>query len=157
MVSPELLSRFPFFDFMGEMQLHAITTIAEIQDFKKDELIVESGQPANAFFFLIEGSVAYYYVVTTDNDPYYKAEYHLSDINSGEVFGISALIEPYLYTASLRADKPSRVIKIDAPALRTLCNVDPTLAYGLMRSVAKAAMERLETTRIHLAAARVVA
>lgn len=157
MVSPELLRRFPFFDFMGEMQLNSVATIAEIREYKGDDVIVESGQSADAFFFLIEGSVSYYYVVTTEHDPYYKKDYHISDINPGEVFGISALIDPYIYTATLRVSKSSRVIKIDASSLRTLCEVDPVLAYGLMRSVARAAMDRLETTRIHLAAARVVA
>jgi hypothetical protein len=47
------------------------------------------------------------------------------------------------------------VITIRAADLRDRCEADPKLAYGLMQAVAKAAIERLETTRIQLIAARV--
>lgn len=88
-------------------------------------------------------------VVTTENLPDYKQEYFVGEINPEEIFGISALIEAYQYTATLRADKPCRVIKIDASAL---CEVDSHLSVGLMKAVAKAAMERLEMTRVRLVA-----
>ena len=140
---------------MGDKELEAVVSIAKEKEYQKGDLIIESGQPAETFYFLAEGNVAYYYVVTTENDPYYKEEYHISDINAGEIFGISALIEPYKYTATLRVDKPSRVIEIRATDLRSLCEADPKLAYGLMQAVAKAAIERLQTTRIQLIAARV--
>lgn len=155
MVSPKHLRQYDLFDFMGESELESVAAIAEENEYRKGDVIIESGQPAETFYFLAEGNVAYYYVVTTENDPYYKKEYHISDINAGELFGISALIEPYKYTATLRVDKPSRVIEIKASDLRSLCDADPKLAYGLMQAVAKASIERLQATRIQLIAARV--
>jgi hypothetical protein len=44
------------------------------------------------------------------------------------------------------------VIKINAPALRALCEVDTGLCNGLMKAVAKAAMDRLEMARVQLVA-----
>jgi len=155
MVTSKHLRQYDLFDFMGEKELEAVVAIAKEKEYQKGDVIIESGQPAETFYFLAEGNVAYYYVVTTENDPYYKKEYHISDIDAGEIFGISALIEPYKYTATLRVDKPSRVIEISASDLRSLCDTDPKLAYGLMQAVAKAAIERLEATRIQLIAARV--
>ena len=155
MVSAKNLRQYSFFDFMGDEELEAVSKIAVENEYQKGDLIVEAGEPADKFYFLAEGNLAYYYVVTIGNDPYYKKEYHISDINAGEIFGISALIEPYRYTATLRVDAPSRVIAIVARDLRALCEADPKLAYGLMQAVAKAAIERLETTRIQLIAARV--
>jgi len=93
-------------------------------------------------------------LVTSKHDPSYKKEYFVSDINPGEIFGISALIEPYIYTATLRADKVSRVIQIRAAPLRALCEVDMKLSSGLHHAVAKAAMERLNNTRTQLVAAK---
>jgi CRP-like cAMP-binding protein len=84
-----------------------------------------------------------------------EKEYHISDINPGEMFGISALIEPYKYTTTLRVDKLSRVIKIGATDLRALCESDPKMAYGLMQAIAKVAIKRCQATRIQLIAARV--
>ncbi|HUH98444.1 MAG TPA: Crp/Fnr family transcriptional regulator [Anaerolineales bacterium] len=152
MISPELLRRFPFFNFMDDPQLKVVATLANQVNFEKDEQIVEAGKPADNLYFLIDGSVGYYFVVTTEHDPYYKKEYFISHINPGEVFGISALIEPYVYTATLRADKASRVIKIDASALRALCEVDTRLSCGLHKAMARAAMERLQLTRVQLVA-----
>ena len=154
MISPELLRRFPFFNFMGEAQLKAVAMIAEELTYEKDELIVGTGKPANDLFFLVDGSVAYYAVVTSEHDPYYRKEYFITNINPGEIFGISSLIEPYLYTANLKADKVSRVIKISATSLRALCEVDAKLHCGMQSAVAKAAMERLEYTRVQLVAAK---
>ena len=155
MVLQKHLRRYDLFDFMGDKELEAVAAIAKEKEYQKGDVIVKSGQPAETFYFLVDGNVAYYYVVTTENDPYYQKEYHIHDINAGEIFGISALIAPYKYTATLRVDSPSRVIEIGASDLRALCDADPKLAYGLMQAVAKAAIERLEATRIQLIAARV--
>ncbi len=155
MVSTKHLRQYSFFDFMGDNELEAVAKIAQENQYQEGDVIIEAGQPADTFFFLAEGNLAYYYVVTIGNDPYYKKEYHISDINAGEIFGISALIEPYRYTATLRVDAPSQVITIRAEELRSLCDTDPKLACGLMQAVARAAIERLETTRIQLIAARV--
>ena len=154
MISPELLRRFPFFNFMNDSQLKAVAMIAEEKDYKIGNIIVEANTPATSLFFLIEGSASYYYIVTTEHDPYYKHEYYISDFNPGEIFGISGLIEPYTYTAAVRVEKPCKLIKINASALRALCEVDTKLSCGLMYAIAKAAMERLQDIRVQLIAAK---
>lgn len=153
MIPLELLHRFPFFSFMNEKELKAIATIAQEIQLDSGDILCEANTPANAFYFLTKGNLPYYIVVTTEHIPDYRQEYFVGYINPEEIFGISALIEPYYYTATLRADRPCRVIKIDAPALRALCEVDPQLSVGLMKAVAKAAMERLQMTRVQLVAA----
>ena len=154
MVSTELLRRNPFFGFMDNQQINAVAMIANEIAFEKDATILEHDQPADALYMVIEGSVALYYVVTTRNNPSYYAEYYISDIYPGEIFGISALIEPYVYTGTMKASATSRVLNIDASSLRALCTVDAKLAYGLMREVANAAMLRLNDTRVLLVSAR---
>ncbi len=154
MISPELLRRFPFFNFMDDKQLKAVAMIADEKNYNDGDEVVSHDTPASKLFFLIEGTASYYYIVTSEHDPYYKQEYFISDFNPGEIFGISALIEPYVFTASVRAEKTCRLIEIDAAALRALCEVDVQLSCGLMRAVAKAAMERLQHTRVQLIAAK---
>ena len=154
MISPELLRRFPFFSFMDDKQLKAVAMIAEDKVYEAGDDIVNENGSAKSLYFLVEGTASYYYVVTTEHDPYYKQEYFISDFNPGEIFGISALIEPYVYTAMVRSEKTCRLIEIDASALRALCEVDTTLNCGLMRAVAKAAMERLQQTRVQLIATK---
>ncbi|MEW5831012.1 MAG: Crp/Fnr family transcriptional regulator [Chloroflexota bacterium] len=153
MISPELLRRFPFFNFMDDKQLKAVAMIAEEKTYTNED-VVANNTPASKLYFLIEGTASYYYIVTSEHDPYYRQDYFISDFNPGEIFGISALIEPYVFTASVRAEKTCRLIEIDAPALRALCQVDTELNCGLMQAVAKAAMERLQHTRVQLIAAK---
>jgi CRP-like cAMP-binding protein len=152
MISLGLLQRFPFFSFMNEKQLKAMAMIAEELTLNPGDVLVEANMPANAFYFVTKGHLPYYMIVTSEQIPDYRKEYFVGYINPEEIFGISALLEPYRYTATMRADKPCTVIKIEASGLRALCAVDPLLSVGLMEAVAKAAMERLQMTRVLLVA-----
>ncbi len=152
MVSLELLHRFPFFSFMDDKELKAIAMIAQERQLQPGDVLFEAQSPADALYFLIQGNLPYYIVVTSEHMPDYHREYFVGYINPEEIFGISALLEPYLYTTTLRAEKPCRVIEINAHALRALCEVDVRLSVGLMKAVARSAMERLNMTRVQLAA-----
>ena len=152
MIAVEHLERFPFFAFMEYKQLKAVAAIARKLQFNAGDEICEAHTPSDALYFLTEGSVLYYMVVMSEYQPDYRKEYFIGVVNPGEMFGISSLIEPHLHTATLRADKPSCVIKIDGSALRTLCEEDVHLSLGLMKAVAKTAMNRLEMTRVQLVA-----
>jgi CRP-like cAMP-binding protein len=152
MVSLELLHRFPFFSFMNDKELKAIAMIAHDRQLQPGDVLFEAKSPADTLYFLIQGNLPYYIVVTSEHMPDYHQEYFVGYINPEDIFGISALIEPYTYTTTLRAEKPCRVIEINAQALRALCEVDAQLSVGLMKAVARSAMERLNMTRVQLAA-----
>jgi len=72
MVSLELLRRFSFFSFMDDKELKAVATIAQELLPKANDVLIESGKPANALFLLIEGHLPYYKVVTTEHMPDYR-------------------------------------------------------------------------------------
>jgi CRP-like cAMP-binding protein len=142
---------------MNEKQLKAIAMIAQEIQLQPGDILFKSNTPADALFFLTKGSLPYYIVVTSEHIPDYQQEYFVGYINPEELFGISALVEPYLYTTTLRAEQHCQIIKINANALRALCEVDVQLSLGLMKAVARAAMERLNMTRVQLAAEMVPA
>ncbi len=152
MIPVELLQRFPFFSFMNEKEMKAIAMIANEIQLQPGDILFEANTPADAFFFLVNGNLPYYIVATSEHIPDYHQEYFVGYINPEEIFGISALVEPFYYTTTLRAEKPCQVIKIKANALRALCEVDQPLYLGLMKAVARAAMDRLNMTRVQLAA-----
>ena len=150
MVTLEQLQKFPFFAFMEERQLKMVANIAQEVHFRAGEEICEAHTPSDALFFLTQGSILYYMVVISEYQPDYRKEYFIGVVNPGEIFGISSLIGPHLHTATLRAEKPCCVIKIDGSALRVLCEADVYLSLGLMKAVANTAMSRLEMTRVQL-------
>lgn len=151
MISPELLRRYPFFGFMEDNELKAVAMIAEEETFAKGTEIIQVDTPANKLYFLEEGSASNYFIVEDLNKN--RKELFIDNINPGEIFGFSALLEPHVYTATVRTEQESRVIKIDGVALRALCQFDPHLSCDLYQATAKVIMQRLKDTRVLLAAA----
>lgn len=153
MVTPELLSRYPFFSFLNLDQLRKLAEIALEEDYERGTIIFQEKLPADAFYILEKGSIELFFTVEVEYHPELRKELKFRVIYPGESFGISAFIEPNVLTASARATEPSRVIKIEAAALLELCQSDDMLANALIYQVAKVAMDRLNATRLQLAAA----
>lgn len=153
MISPEILYRYPFFGGLDDAHIKAIASIAQEEFLASGVTIFHEGQRAESLYFLVHGCVVLYYTGGGTILEKIPEGIPVGDINPGEPFSISALIEPYVLTSTARATKPCRVIKIGAEALKTIFKKDPQLAYILTLKAAKAAVERLYTTRMQLAAA----
>jgi CRP/FNR family cyclic AMP-dependent transcriptional regulator len=153
MISPEVLRRYPFFSFMNHDQLREVAMISDEVEYKKGDVLFNSEEKADACFLLMEGSIDLHYVVVDEYDPSLRKEFIVGTINPGELLGISAFVAPHIYTATALAVNDSRLLKIDAVALRKLCRQDTELDCGFQTMAAKATMERLHATRVQLAAA----
>jgi CRP/FNR family transcriptional regulator, cyclic AMP receptor protein len=151
MISPELLRRYPFFGTLNDAELKEIAMITDEGAIEQGVTLFKEGQTADTLYFLLEGSVDLYYIVEEQFHPETRKEFIIGEINPGEVFAISTLIEPYAYTSTARVDKPGRVLKIQAGKLRDLLEKDCSLGYKLMRQIAQAAINRLGTARVLLA------
>ena len=153
MISPEVLRRYPFFSFLTHDQLREVAMITDEVSFNRSDILFNIGEFADACYLLVEGSVDLHYVVVDEHDPGLRKEFIVGSINPGDMLGISAVIEPYEYTATAVLVNDSRLLKIDGVALKDLGGQDSNLDNGLQRMVAKATMERLHATRVLLAAA----
>jgi CRP-like cAMP-binding protein len=153
MVSPEILRRYPFFGSLSDAQVKAIAMIADEETIAKGSVICEEGEPARAFYLLVDGGVSLYYKSEEEFYPSSRKDFLVGEINPGEVFAISVFVEPYKYTSTVKAEQECRVIKFDSSELNKLIEKDPRLYCILMRETAKAAMERLAYARVQLAAA----
>jgi CRP/FNR family transcriptional regulator, cyclic AMP receptor protein len=154
MISPELLRRFPFFGFLDETQLKAVAMLSEELEVEKDTTLFETDQTAVALYVMVEGSIDLDYKVIDREDPRIVKEFFISELNPGDIFGLSALLEPFKHTTTAKVNASSQVICIDASGLRALSELDAKLQAGLMKATALTAMERLSDTRVQLAAAR---
>lgn len=153
MISPELLRRYPFFGTLDADDLEAIAMLADEESIPKGIKIFEEGGEAIKLYLLMEGSVELYYHSQKIFNPNTRKDFYIGDINPGEVFSISSMIEPYTLTATAVAAQTCRVIKIDAVTLRQMFDEDPLLGYRIMLQTTKAAYERLAAVRAQLAAA----
>jgi CRP-like cAMP-binding protein len=153
MVSPEILRRYPFFGSLSDAQLKGMAMIAEERSFDTGAVICEEGQPASAFYLLLDGSVSLYYKSEEEFRPNTRKDFLVGEINPGEVFAISVLVEPFKYTATVKAEQKCRVVRFESTGINSLIEKDSRLYCVLMREIAKAAMERLAFARVQLAAA----
>jgi CRP-like cAMP-binding protein len=154
MISPELLRRYPFFGKLNEEQLRAIAMISEDVRYAPGETVLVEGAPADWLFLLMEGSIDLTFKSEEAYHPTTSKVFQVGEINPEEVFGISAVIEPYIYNATSTASVSSRLIKVDAKALRALIELDRGLGYVLIKQLAKTTMQRLNATRVQLAASQ---
>jgi CRP/FNR family transcriptional regulator, cyclic AMP receptor protein len=153
MVSPELLRRFPFFSSFNEAELIIIAMIADQEEIENGTVLFEENQPATTLYVLQEGSVELFFKADGKNQAGSGKEFSVGEINPGEIFAISSFIEPYILNAGARTSQNSKIVKINAEALRAMFENDCQLGYKTMHQITKALMERLTYTRVQLAAA----
>jgi len=153
MVSPEILRRYPFFGNLSDAQLKALAMIAEEEKYPQRATICEEGEPAQAFYLLLEGDLGLYYKSEEEFHPSTRRDFLVGEINPGEVFAISAFIEPFKYTSTVKAEHDCHAVRFDIKELNKLIEKDPRLNCILMKEIARAAMERLAYARVQLAAA----
>jgi CRP-like cAMP-binding protein len=151
MVSPELLRRYPFFASLDEHQLQAIAMITQEKCYPKGALLVKESSTATVLSLLIEGDID---LIFSGGGEGAICNALVGSIAPGEVYGVSALIEPYCYTATAKSTMEVKVIELDGLALREMLEKDCKLGFVMMRNVAIAVLERLKYTQVELAAAR---
>ncbi len=154
MVSPEMLRRYPFFVDMDDAWIKAIAMISDEVSTKPGDVLYETGTPSDKLFLLMEGNVEIYLQIKDSGDPTFQKEFYVDDINPGEAFGLSSLGETHNHSSSTKVSRAGKVLRIDASGLSELCDANPLLGYKMMKQFAKTALERLELTRVLLAAAR---
>lgn len=71
-------------------------------------------------------------------------------ITKNEIFGWSALVEPYIYTLSARCMASCTVLAIKGSMLRKVMADDADLGFELMKHLARLISHRLTYTRLRL-------
>ena len=153
MVSPELLRRYSYFGQLSDAQLKEIAMIADETMFRKGEKIFEERQTADRLFILQDGSVDLFYKSEEEFYPKSSKQFSIGEVNPGDIFGVSALIEPFSRTTTAIAAQDGRLIRIDAKDFNNLLAKDDNMAARIMAEMMKAIYTRLEAVRVQLAAA----
>jgi CRP-like cAMP-binding protein len=107
---------------------------AEEQNYKKNSVIFGRGEEASSFYVLATGDVHIEIVET---------EGALAVSRPGEVFGWSALVEPYRYTATAKCVRDTRVIKISRDVLEAAIKDHPSEGLAVLKNLAGIIASRL--------------
>ncbi len=146
MISPEVLRRFPFFAGLTDEELKSIAVISEEEKYGANTFISRQREPARKLYLLLQGSVD----VMVDTDEEGLEHETVSTLTVGDVFGWSALVEPFALTSSLFAAMPVTMIAMDGAALRALFELDCHLGYVVMQKTAQVISNRLKDTRVQM-------
>lgn len=115
-----------------------ITKIAnnsEEESFKKNSTIFKTGEKASHFFVLAEGAI--------DISLGKREGAHMSVSKPGEIFGWSALVEPYVYTANAKATKDTRVIRVSRDLIEQAISEHPAEGLAVLKNLTGIIAQRL--------------
>ncbi|MBI2873085.1 MAG: cyclic nucleotide-binding domain-containing protein [Chloroflexi bacterium] len=78
----------------------------------------------------------------------------ITTVETGGVFGWSALVEPNMATLSATTVGPCRLVAVHGQSLRRLLDEDPRMGYEVMTALAALVAQRLQATWAKLASER---
>jgi len=146
MLTASVLKGFEPFKGLGDAELAKIAELCREVSLTKDEHVFAEGTRAKNIHLLLSGKVD---VVIWVGAPWNKAV-TVHQALPGELFGWSALVPPYTYTASANCVEAGEEICIGGSQLADLFDRNPHMGYGVMRSIAAQISARLRETRQRL-------
>ena len=148
MIGSAELKRYRYFAGLPQSALDQIAWISSIRRFTVGERLLDEGARASHLMIVKSGQVDIVYHIGDGR------EVTAESAVTGDVIGWSALLEPFLLTASGVGSKEGELIAMDGAKLRELCEADTWLGYQLMTEIARGLRDRLTGLRVQLAASK---
>jgi len=138
------LARLSFFQGMPQWALVRLAEAAVEEEVPAGGMLLRQGDRARVVHFLAVGSVQI--LLRVGEEDLLVAVLR----RPGELLGWSAFRAPYRYTASVRCEEPSRLVRVPAAVFEELFEREPALAYQVLQRVAASVANRLEHARERL-------
>ncbi len=130
---------------LSKEQRQKIRSLGLIEQYESNRVICTEGMEAQKFYLVEEGRVAVESQVTRG------MRFPIGIVYPGQAFGWSALVAPYVYTATVMTLSKTRVVAIDQEALMAMMQADPSLGLIIMQNVAAIVASRLQSVELALA------
>jgi len=134
------LPEHPLFAGMGQTDCHILAECSMRTTFEPGTIVVESGEPANCFYLIINGLLA----LETPGD---SSPLRVQTIGPGDVLGWSWFFPPYCWHFDAIAKEQTDVIFFYGSRLRQECDRNHDFGYELFRRMSQILVTRLQTTR----------
>ncbi len=146
MIRLETLAGFSFFAGLDEAELKSLSIIANRVSFRRGDVIFREDDPAVALYFILDGWVDIMINVGARG----SHRELVTTLTSGEIFGWSAVVEPYVYTASAICASPVEAVSFKGVDLLALFEIDPRLCCAVVKKVCQVIARRLRATRLQM-------
>lgn len=125
--------------FKGVSQriISEIGRMGEEVTFKRDEVIFSTDESASFIYEMVEGEVD---IVVLE-----KENMHFIVKRPGEIFGWSALVEPYVYTATARCLAVTKVIRIARDVIENVVKRHPDEGLVIYKHLTGIVAQRLRS------------
>lgn len=138
------LKRINFFDNYRDDHLEIISKISTIKEFSVKEILFEQYDQLSDLYILFEGTLSLGISLPKEK------RIHLSNIQPGQLFSWSAVFEPCISTAWVKATSPAKVIAIDAKKLQSEFKKNCEFGFITISKIAMTISNRLSDTRFQL-------
>jgi CRP-like cAMP-binding protein len=145
MITPELVSRYPFFSDLDLDDIKTLADSAEGNTIESGEFVFHEGDELRHFYIVVEGAIG---IVQEGVGKDKKTETVISAVGPGHVFAWSALVPPYKATASAKAFTPCWLISFDCNKLLSAFEKDCEFGYRMMQKIIQISRDRLLDARI---------
>jgi CRP/FNR family transcriptional regulator, cyclic AMP receptor protein len=143
MITAQLLRGFSVFKGLNDNQLNKIAELCKERSLKQGEHIFEEGTRAIDVHLCRSGKVD---LMIWVREPWNR-NVIVHQAEAGELFGWSALVVPFTYTATAECVEAGQVIYIRGSLLLDLFDEDNHMGYTVMRNIAGDVSVRLTQTR----------
>jgi CRP-like cAMP-binding protein len=164
MIEKDQIMDFPIFSDTPQEYLLEIAQMGEVIEFDSNQTIFKDGDQAFDLFGVVDGEVELSITVT---DKILKADIQYEEsiqtrietiendiivetIDSNEIFGWSAFINPRLYTTTAKCSKPGTIISLPAEKLKSIFTKNPQIGYPFMERLSEVISQRLRNRTVKL-------
>ncbi len=157
MIEKDLLKNFPIFSDTPQENLSEIAQLGKISKFDLNQTIFQEGGKAFDLYGVVDGEVE---LSITVKDKIIKTDIQYEEsiqtrietiendiivesIETSEIFGWSAFVNPRLYTSTAKCSKPVRLISLPADKLKSIFAKNPQIGYVFMEQMFQIISQRL--------------
>ena len=153
MISHEILKVFSLFKGINDEVLKDIAELCHEHGYREGTPCFLQGRNATELYLCRSGKVD----VTVQVREPWGMEVTVHTARAGELFGWSAMLEPYVYTASAKCQERTKVICINRSDLTDFFRKKPEVGYLVMTNLGTVISSRLTESRLKLSKAMAAA
>jgi len=152
-ISHEILKEFALFEGVNDEVLKDIAELCHEHSYREGTPCFLQGRNATELYLCRSGRVD----VTVQVREPWGMEVTVHTARAGELFGWTAMLEPYIYTASAKCQERTKVICINRSDLANFFRERPEVGYLVMTNLGAVISSRLAESRLKLSKAMAAA
>src|SRR5512136_921225 len=140
-IRADRLRRSEIFSELAEADLLAIAEFCIEERYEENEIVLAEAAQAEAVFVVERGKLALEKKIQIGRHSTPRNA-TIDYVEPGKMAGFSGLVSPFVYSTSAVCLEPTRVIRIDGPALRQYLEAHPAAGMKVFASVAELISDR---------------